>query len=46
MEVQMAKNRGIYQGCREEVFWHFITGRSWDGNGSVKSVEYGIGIWK
>ena len=37
---------GGLQNELEEILGHFITGRSWDGNRSVKSVEYGIGIWK
>ena len=31
--------RCIHKGCREEVLWHFITGRSWDGNRSVILVH-------
>ena len=28
------------------VLWHFIIGRSGDGNRFAKSVEDGIGEWK
>jgi hypothetical protein len=34
--------RRIHKECREEVLWHFITGRFWTSNGSVKSLEDGM----
>ncbi len=39
---KILSHRRIHKGCREEVLWHFITGRFWDANSSAESVGDGI----